>query len=80
MWTAAALIVGLIAVVIAQGCAFFVMARRSEAMAQFRDERVLTVIALQHPQDSHAHKDAASQATNAYTEGQIVSAIQISGG
>jgi hypothetical protein len=62
--TAAVFILGLIAVVIAHVCAFYVMARRSEAMASLRDEQIHTVVALAQPQNSQTQRDLLSQAAN----------------
>jgi hypothetical protein len=62
MATALMFILGLVAVVVAQCCAFYVMARRSEAMANIRDEHIHTVVALANPTGSQTQKDYLSQA------------------
>lgn len=66
--TAAAFIAGLVFVVIAQGCAFFVMARRSEAMACFRDEQTYAAIALNAPPDTPMQNLEASKSTDSHRE------------
>jgi len=56
MWTAAAFIVGLLAVVIAQSAAFFTMAKRAEAQDRYRNEQINRIAAVVSSRNTAMHR------------------------
>ena len=55
MWTAVFFIAGLLAVVLAQGAAFFTMAKRSESQENYKNEQFNRIAALSFNHESPYH-------------------------
>jgi hypothetical protein len=67
--TAGAFIAGLVLVLLAQGCAFFVMAKRAEASMYSYHEQFNRAVALQNSSSSQAYADRMSASLENSTEG-----------
>jgi len=68
---AASLIAGLVFVAIAQGGAFFVMARRSEAESEFQNQEVILLASVHYPGSAEQQAEREKQAQQSHNSANV---------